>query len=163
MTIADDIARAHKAAIDRSSTPSDYSRVRKATVTATSPFTISMNGVSIVSPPRSPNYRPVVNDIVLVLMDGPSPYVLEATNVGFHVLAKDDTVATNGSGDWSVTIPSGATLVSAVANGAQVAFPHLHVRNGTSGGNPVWRAFNNGGAALGATIIAVSYVVVYTL
>lgn len=74
-----ELAIVQKAQIERA-TDGNFSSIRRATVTAISPFTILMNGVSVVSPPRSPNYGPVVGDVVLVLMDGAAPYVLESMN-----------------------------------------------------------------------------------
>jgi hypothetical protein len=61
-------------------TEGDPAAMRRATVTGTNPFTISMNGVSVVSPPKLPSYVPIVNDIVLVLMDGAAPLVIDRLN-----------------------------------------------------------------------------------
>jgi hypothetical protein len=77
----EDLARTQAAQVDRNSVaPKDAFTTRRATVTSISPFTILINGVSVVSPPKSPGYYPLVGDIVLVLMDGSAPYVLESVN-----------------------------------------------------------------------------------
>jgi len=75
----EDLAVAQKAQIARA-TDGNYTTMRRATVTSVSPFIISINGILIDSPACSPQYSPRVNDVVLVLMDGAAPYVLEAVN-----------------------------------------------------------------------------------
>jgi hypothetical protein len=79
-----EIADASAAQVERALTNARGLTSRKATVTSTSPFTISMNSVLVVSPPKSPRYYPVVNDTVLVLMDGPAPYVLDRISLGWY-------------------------------------------------------------------------------
>lgn len=75
-----DIAAAYAAAMERN-IPSNTMTLRKATVLSASPFIISMNGTQITGVSYSPMYWPVVGDVVLVLMDDASPFVLcRATN-----------------------------------------------------------------------------------
>lgn len=100
----EDAAAAQTALVERAISQTGSADIRRATVTAISPFTISMNGVSIPSPPKSPHYAPIVGDVVLVLMDGSAPYVLEAiSTTGGGGLVYSDAIITSSGPSASTT------------------------------------------------------------
>lgn len=99
MSLASDLAAAQKAAVDRA-TDGNPTSMRRATVISVSPFTISMNGVAILSPPRLPSYAPVAGDVVLVLMDGAAPLVVASLSSGWVVdSARNPIVKTAGGNE----------------------------------------------------------------
>lgn len=117
-----DIAAAQRAQIERALDGTGTTNLRRATVTDVSPFTISMNGVSIASPPRSPRYGPVVGDTVLVLMDGAAPYVLEAIDrASAPVYAKRTNIFGGPSASTTSFDTSLPTFVSPVTGWVEVS------------------------------------------
>lgn len=106
----EDLAQATKAQVDRAMNGAGTTSLRRATVTSASPFTISMNGVSIVSPPHSQHYYPIVGDTVMVLMDGAAAYVLEQLGSPWHAITNIATQVVN---------PAGSTLGNQQFDGVQ--------------------------------------------